>query len=362
MTPEDRILFLYGNDEYAIAHRLRGLAAAFETPSEAGMNMARLDARTMTDEQWSNAVNSMPFMAGQRLVILDNPSARFARRGGPRSGPPELSGSTAEADAQEPQESAAGARDKFLHSLENMPPTTRLVITEVVDLGSKRDRIAADKHWLAAWLRKHNQSVILMEQPAGSSMTGWIVKEAKSQGGEFSGPAAQRLAEMVGSDTRQAAQEITKLLTYVNWSRPVTPADVESLSPLTAPPDVFKMVDALSAGQAGEAQRLLRGLLEFQDIFSLWGMIVRQFRYLLVAREVLDARGGETQALQALAAVEGRGVLPFVAGKSLAQARGFTSSKLELIYHRLLEIDEEAKTGRMPLEVAVDLLIVEVAR
>jgi DNA polymerase-3 subunit delta len=160
---------------------------------------------------------------------------------------------------------------------------------------------------------------------------------------------------MVGTDTRQAAQEITKLLTYVNWSRPVTAADVEALSPLTAEPDVFAMVDALAAGKIGRAQRLLHRLLEAQDAFSTWGMIVRQFRLLLLAREVLDDRGGEPEAVKAM------GVPLFVARKALGQARGFTMPRLEAIYHKLLEIDEAAKTGRMPLDVGMDILLVELA-
>jgi DNA polymerase-3 subunit delta len=186
-------------------------------------------------------------------------------------------------------------------------------------------------------------------------MTGWIVNYGKSQGGQIAGAAAARLAEMVGTDTRQAAQEITKLLTYVNWSRPVTAADVEALSPLTAEPDVFAMVDDLAAGHIGRAQRRLHQLLESRDAFSTWGMIVRQFRLLLLAREVLDDRGGEAEAVKAM------GVPLFVARKALGQAHGFSMPRLEAIHHKLLDIDEAAKTGRMPLDVGMDIFLAELA-
>jgi DNA polymerase-3 subunit delta len=217
------------------------------------------------------------------------------------------------------------------------------------------------EHWLLSWMKKQRLGVERFALPSGRDMPAWIVQYAKGQGGEMGGAAASRLADMVGTDTRQAAQEVTKLLTYVNWSRPVTAADVETLSPLTASPDVFAMVDALAAGQSKEAQRLLHRLLDFGDVFSIWGMVVRQFRYLLVAREVLDAGGGEAEAIRALSEADGRHVQPFVARKALGQARGFSMAKLEGIYHRLLEIDAGAKTGRMPLEVALDLLVAELA-
>jgi len=370
MGADPHILFLYGNDEYAIARRLREFASMFTNASEAEMNTAHVDARTMTEDQWVNAVNSMPFLAKQRLVILENPSGRFGRSKPKR-------GDAAEADKQDgtaepagPQAEAtpaAEAREKFLRSLLGIPPTTQLVIWEPVEIryqwnpARRQHELKEPQHWLITWMKKQGLGLERFALPRADEMPGWIIKYARAQGGEIAVTAASRLADMVGTDTRQAAQEVTKLLTYVNWSRPVTAADVETLSPLTAAPDVFKMVDALATGNGKLAQRLLHRLLEFQDPFSTWGMIVRQFRYLVVAREVIDAGGGEPEAIRALGEAEGKPVQLFVARNALGQARGFTMPKLEIIYHRLLEIDEGAKTGRMPLDLALDVLVAELA-
>jgi len=353
MSTDPNILFLYGNDEYAIARRLREFTSIFADASEAEMNTAHLDARSMTESDWGNAVNVLPFMAKQRLVILASPSARFAKPG-PKAGETEdAQAAQGQGGIKPDAESQAEARRRFLGSLERVPETTRLVITENMELRTKKDREAAERHWLVTWMRKNHHVVELLAQPLVGMMPGWIAKEARAQGGELVGAAASRLADMVGTDTRQAAQEVTKLLTYVNWSRPVTAEDVEALSPLTAAPDVFDMVDALAAGKSRQAQRLLHRLLENQDAFSSWGMIIRQFRLVLLAREVRDGGGGEAEAVKAL------GAQPFVARKALDQARGFTMPRLEMIYHRLLEIDEGAKTGRMPLDVALDVLVAE---
>ncbi len=37
----------------------------------------------------------------------------------------------------------------------------------------------------------------------------------------------------------------------------------------------------------------------------------------------------------------------------------FSMTGLERVYHRLLEIDEAAKTGRMPLELGMEILVAE---
>ncbi|HEY6073775.1 MAG TPA: hypothetical protein VIV15_10365, partial [Anaerolineales bacterium] len=158
-----------------------------------------------------------------------------------------------------------------------------------------------------------------------------------------------------GSDPRQAGMEISKLLAYANWSRPVTAGDVEPVSLGSAGPDIFSMVDAMAASKTALALKSLHHLLEEQDAFALWGMVIRQFRLLLLAREVIDAHGMVPDVQEALK------VHPFVAEKIYGQAKHFTLPALEAIYRRLLVMDEAAKTGQMPLEVALDLLVGEMA-
>jgi len=161
---------------------------------------------------------------------------------------------------------------------------------------------------------------------------------------------------MVGVDTRQAGMEIAKLLAYVNWARPVTGPDVEAVCIVTSQQSVFDFVDALSNGNGKSAQHLLHRLLENEDPFSLWGMVVRQFRLLIQAREILDGRGNQNDVARAL------GVHPFVAEKTTGQAARFSIESLESIYRRLLRIDEGVKTSQLTLELAMDTLVVELTR
>ncbi len=161
---------------------------------------------------------------------------------------------------------------------------------------------------------------------------------------------------MVGVDTRQAGMEIAKLLAYSNWARPVTVEDVEAVCIVTSQQSVFDFVDALANGNGKSAQHLLHRLLESEDAFSLWGMVVRQFRLLIQAREVLDGRGNKDDVARAL------GVHPFVAEKTTQQAARFSIESLETIYHKLLNIDEGVKTSQVTLDLAMDTLVVELTR
>jgi DNA polymerase-3 subunit delta len=318
------IFFLHGNDEFAINRKIRDFESDFSDPTTAGMNTARLEARTMTENDFNNAVNAMPFLAPKRLVILSNPSAKFNN---------------------------VATRKKFEEFLLNAPDTAKLVIHELIEPKE------VEKHWLIKWSAKNSTSIKTQAffLPKQRDMPGWIINEVKNQSGQIEPPAASRLAEMVGVDTRQAGMEIAKLLAYVNWGRPVRGSDVDAVCIVTSQQSVFDFVDALSQGNGKIAQKLLHRLLENEDPFSLWGMVVRQFRLLIQAREILDGRGNKDDVARAL------GVHPYVAEKTTGQAGRFSMASLENIYHRLLNIDEQVKTSQVTLDLALDTLIVELA-
>lgn len=319
------VFFLFGNDEFAISRKLKEFVSDFSDPTSAEMNSARLEARSMSEDDLNNAVNAMPFLAKRRLVLLENPSAKYNN---------------------------PSARKKFFQFLEKAPDTTRLVMYESIE---PRE---VERHWLVKWAGKNNKFIQAKAfmLPRLKDMTGWIVNETRNQGGQIEPRAAELLKDMVGVDTRQAGMEIAKLLAYVDWARPVTSGDVEAVCIVTSQQSVFDFVDALSSGNGKSAQHLLHRLLETEDPFSLWGMVVRQFRLLIQAREILDGRGDQNDVARAL------GVHPFVAEKATQQAGRFSIESLENIYHRLLQIDEGVKTSQVTLDLALDTLVVELAR
>jgi DNA polymerase-3 subunit delta len=324
--PDHHVHFYFGNDEFAIRKQAEKFESKFADPTTAGMNIARLDARTASENELSNATGAMPFLADQRLVVLENVSKRFTGIDGHK---------------------------KFIAFLDNVPDFTRLVIVDPEEI---KDRDIPN-HWLVKWVAKNAEKAEFKAfmMPRQREMPRWIVDETKRQGGAIELQAAARLAEMTGENTRQAAQEITKLLTYVNYAHSIGLEDVEAVSIVTASVDVFELVDALGTQDVKKAQKLFHRLLEDKDANEVFGMVIRQFRLLTMARDVMDDGGTLQEVTEVL------GVHPYVAEKSFNQARNFTLETLKAIYHRLLAMDEASKTGGMPLEVSLDILIVELA-
>jgi DNA polymerase-3 subunit delta len=118
---------------------------------------------------------------------------------------------------------------------------------------------------------------------------------------------------------------------------------------------VFEMVDAIGRRDGATAARLLHRLLEHDDPLQLFGMMIRQFRLLIQAREFLNEGGSPKEIGKAI------GVHPFVGEKLAEQTKSFSLEQLETIYHHLLETDLGIKTGKVESELALDLLIAGVS-
>ena len=319
MTENATLLFLYGNDELAISRRLRQIQSRFD---KQGLNTAFLDASSANENELNQAVNAMPFLGEKRLVFLDNPSRRT---------------------------STPANREKFIQFLLSGPASTMVILHEIVE---QRE---VGKHWLEKYAGKGVKLETCL-LPRQWEMTDWIMAETKRQKGQMEPAAAGLLAEFTGDDTRLAAQEITKVLTYVNHSRSIHMADVQAVCVYSAEGEIFPLVDAISTGDKPKALKLLHRLLEDQEAQAFWGMIIRQFRLLIQAREILEG-GGNINTVK-----EKAGISPYEAKKVFLQAQRFTLPGLENIYHQLLEIDEGAKTGQVSIDLALDMLIVQAAR
>jgi DNA polymerase III subunit delta len=319
-----------GDDEFAINESVTKLTTHLGDETIAGMNTTRLDGRSTTLSQLKDAVATMPFLASKRLVILSYPTSRYKEK---------------------------SEQEELLKFLSTEKPTSKLILVAYDFLTEDRDRRDGKLNWLEKWASAPEQSkrVFLRHhpQPAGAMMVKWIQDHVKSMGGQVTTQASVALASQVGDDTRLVSQEITKLLTYVNFSRPVEPDDVEHLTPLTAKIGGFDLVNAIRDRDQRKAQALLHRSLEDDDPIYIFQRVVSQIRALLIAREIFDEHGTVNDFPRSLK------ISYYPARLALESAPRYSSIFLDKIYHRLLSLDEAIKTGQIDSDLALELLVVE---
>lgn len=332
------VYLLSGDNDLAFEEFISVLRDNLGDPTTADMNTQRFSSTDLNLGALEEACYAMPFLSRRRMVILDH-AERL------------------------PQED--DWQDRFFNLLESLPETIALVIIDHVDTQSmKKVQAHEKKSPLHQWAREHKDKVYThvreayprpFDIPRGAKFISWIKERSRFMGGEIETTAAQLLADSVAGDPHSAVQELTKLLDFTDRQRPIDMDDVELLTAFRGQGDIFEMVDALGQRQGKNAQMSLRHILAHEDIRPVFGMIVRQFRLMILAREALDQGSDVKEAFPA-------GTPKFVMEKISSQSRNFTISDLETIYRMLLEIDLEAKTSGMDLETALDSLIVRFSK
>ncbi|MGW8250302.1 MAG: DNA polymerase III subunit delta [Anaerolineales bacterium] len=323
------VYLLYGEDEFSIAQEIAKLELKLGDPATAALNTTQLEGRSLSLPELESAVRAIPFLSSRRLVVVTDPLAKLEKD-------PEL-------------------QAKFEALLDQVPESTALLLVEYRTSPNHKGRTEFKRmpRWLLEWAEQAGARAFVRYYPSlrGGDLQKWIMGQARQLGGRITPSAAGVLSVLVGQDTRLAYQEVQKLLAYVNYSRPVEAEDVDAVSALSGQVDIFMLVDALGMGDGRKAMSTLHRLLDEQDVPSIFGMVVRQFRLILLTKEVLEQGGSEAGVAKAL------DIHSFVAKKVSAQARRFSLENLEMVYRRLLEIDEAIKTGQVEAEVALDVFV-----
>jgi len=327
-----RFYLLHGPDEFGSAEFVGALKDKIGDPAMASLNTTIFDGRAVTLSDLRGACDALPFLSPRRLVIVESWLTKLLTKG--------------EEDDGEAAAAPIAAKETLTalaEYLPTLPETTALVFVEKREIPERNPvlKAAAGGEW---------GFVKFFDVPKGEALVRWTQARARQAGGEFTREAAQALAT-ADPDPRALDNEILKLLTYVDFARPVEVADVETLTPAGGEAKIFDLVDAIGQRRGPPAMRELHKLLEKEEPLYMLGMIVRQFRYILLAKEMLEARAGEADISKTL------GLHPFPTEKICAQARNFSLPALEHIYRRLLDYDSEIKTGQVEAAAALDTLV-----
>ena len=318
-----RFYVFHGEDEFSLRAQLNAMREQMGDRSMADLNASVIDGKAASAPDVISAVSAMPFLSEKRLVIVEGMLSWLSRKNAGKTGKDQLT--------------------LLAEELPHLPDFARLVFAEPQTLSERNAVLKLAKNDPGGYHKEFN---------APKDATSWIKSRVRdTYEAAIDHQAAAALAAVVGNDLRAADSELSNLVAYVDGERSISEADVAQMTSYVAEANVFEMVDALGRRDGPTATRLLHRLLDDDDPLRLFGMMVRQFRLLLLAREYLNEGGTPKQIGSAI------GVHPYVGEKIGQQVRAFTLEDLEKIYRYLLETDSGIKTGKVDGVVALDLLI-----
>ena len=349
---------LHGDDEFSSREQLKKLRQQgnFE------YNQDTFDGGEVNLATITAASNTMPFLADQRLVVVEGLPKK--RRGESATSAPGDESGTGDSgtgtggkggkakkgkrSGKGNTESRASFEKGLAEYIPHMPDTSVLIVLvdELLDANNPLLK-AAGEHG------KVNQSTL----PRGGALESWISKRAKSLGVTIDGDAATLLANFIGNQLRLLANELDKLATYVGDGGTITVDDVRTLSAQVQEARIFDLTDALAQRNQKQALTILHDLLaDGEPPIKLISTISSQVRSLLLVKELSQQGMRSPQIASTL------GIAPFVADKAARQVGKFTAAQLEVAYRQLLATDASLKRSRMTPEMALDLLVVSFGR
>ena len=318
------LILVYGDDTFRVQEKVKALQTAFvQKHDSTGFNFASFGADAKPGEALQ-AIGSLPFMGKKRMVVIRDLIATTKKDG-----------------------------EGAWASLANTPESSIVVLWETAEPK------VLEKKVLFQTLKKgadvHAYPFPVLE---GSALAKWATERVRARCGSIAADAARELAERVGSDLWQMDNEIGKLVAFAK-GRAIAKSDIEELVRASFDGEIFALVDAVSRKQGAQAIKLLRQeRASGASDFSIFGMLARQVRLLLGARALLadDPRASSQQLASEMS------VHPFVAQKTLDQARKFTLADLRATHDLLFRYDTGMKSGLLDAELAVDLITTALVR
>jgi DNA polymerase-3 subunit delta len=305
----------FGDDEVGLERTVGEIAAKVD-PALSAVNIQRLDGSGADLGQLAAACCSLPFLGNSRVIIVRRLGERLRAA---------------------PKEAAA-----FAEALRSMPPSTELVLIEP-DL--QGDGSSHPLYGLARQIGEARQFSLGSRE----DIEDWVAERAAERGLALTREACVELARRVGAHALMIETELDKIGAYALGRPQVDARDVRELVPATEESDVFDLVDAIGHRDSGRALSIVQDLMlrQAEPAQRLLPMIARQFRLLLIAKDLTAARLPPAQLAAELDAPSWR------ARRLVEQSRYFSIAELERALGRALEADYATKGGGDAADIVV---------
>ncbi|GBC93047.1 hypothetical protein HRbin15_01532 [bacterium HR15] len=224
-------------------------------------------------------------------------------------------------------------------------------------------------------VREHGV-VVTLESLRGKTLEARLIEAAQVQGKRLRPPEAQYLMELVDGVAELALMELQKVLLYVEPRTEITREDIERVVSASQQAQVFKLVDAIVAGNSAEALRWLQLLFQGGNrpetaALQTLGLISRQFRLLWDMRILIEHHQPIDRPEQVSEAVAQKllhepNVIqllqrqPFLRERLRRQAERFPLSRLQRAFAALCDADLALKgvqSAVNPVEVMERLIV-----
>ena len=309
------IYLLYGDEGYLIERAREEIVAALLPSQCRELNFNSYDAEQAPPSEVINACNTLPCMAQRRIVLVKG-LHRYSQ-GDLKSLVP------------------------YLHSPAST--TTLIFIAEAMP----KD-----------FVKEAKDGAFHLKRPSQGETPHWIHSIAQELGKEISPDATGYLKEAIGGDLQGLRNELMKVSLYIGDRKRIEVQDVERVVSEVRVNSIFELTRALGERDLKRAFRVLGTIWESgEPPLKILGMISRQFRHLLMTKEILSHGGGTTEVRNQVGTAN-----PYYLKELAAQAKGFSQQALQKALRNLWETDLSLKRSPLPKRLILEALIIKLCK
>lgn len=313
------LIAISGDDAYLRRESLDRLIRRALGSEDRDLGESRLPGDSATLSDVLDEVRTLPFLARRRVVVVEDADTFISRH-------------RKELEAYAEQPSTSGI---LVLMVKSFPSNTRLA--KLVD----RVGLAIDA-----------------KSPAERELPAWLIALARSQHDKkLESDAARLLLESVGPEVGLLASEVEKLATYVGDRKTIRSEDVGKMVGAGRLETIWRVIDAATTGQGGEAlEDLDRLLAAGEPPFKLLGALGSSLSRVHHAGELrlrkLDPRDACREA----------GIRPFAVETTLKQHTHLGPSRVRRLPEMLLRTDLDLKGfSQLPPRTVLEKLLVELS-
>jgi DNA polymerase III subunit delta len=302
---------LVGTNWHGVKAELDTLTSEF-VREHGDLALERIDGFEAEYEQILGAIESLPFLASKKMVVIQNLS-------------------------QNKQASEALGT-----LIERAGDSTDLVVVE-----SKVDKRSVYYKQLKklADFKEFNE----LDENA---LAGWLATEAKQQKAVLSTNDARFLVERVGANQTALARELEKLVQY---DPKITRQTIELLTDETPSSTIFNLIDSAFSGNLEQALRIYADQrAQKVEPQAMHAMLVWQMHAVALCAQAPNDKSAQDIAKDA-------GMSPYVVQKSQNIARRMGKAKILEILTLLRDIDHRSKHHTLDYDEAMKFIIISLA-
>lgn len=322
------LLVVYGDDpgQYEIV-KTELLKAIDYDPAD--LNTVYYDMRETAYAQVDLDLQSLPFFADEKLLILDYFEDLTSSR----------KKYLTDQDIEE-----------FERYLESPSTSNQLILFCPGKLDGKRRIVKR--------IKKEGR-LIEASQPKEADLRHYLLDQAQKEGLIFSSEVFENFLLQSAYQFAASSQNLALLKAYKQAGE-ISLEDIKEALPKTLQDNIFELSQMILKGKIDAARNLVKDLtLQGEDEVKLLAVLTSQFRTFLQVKLLWDRGLSQDAIAQQLEGIWGRKVNPYQIKFSLRDAQNLSTSYLKEAVKEMIERDFLIKSGQMDKALALDLLLIQ---